>query len=37
MAKYLPAFNAHCARSVLQRFKPLRFDQFVSLVQHLEA
>jgi hypothetical protein len=37
VAKYLAAFNAHCSRGVAQGYKPLRFDQFVSLAQHLEA
>ena len=37
MGKYVEAFNAHVSRGVKHGFKPLRFDQFVSLAMHLEV
>ena len=37
LAQYADKWAEHVKRGTAQNFKPLRFDQFVSLAKHLEA
>ena len=37
LAQYADKWAEHVKRGTAQNFKPLRFDQFVSLAKHLEV